>query len=345
MVTFIVLTKLNATGLRTIRDNAPGQLQSIRDQVATLDGKVVSQFGLVGPYDFMSIIEAPDNAAAMRIAAERGTAGRGKTTVLPAIDLDLFTRLLGQSTETTGPYKWQIRWWAQIARRALRYYTITRHARRYFKPFEVEGREHLKDLKGPAIFIANHSSHFDSIALIQALPERFRRRATFGGAADRWFLKGRKGMQKQGWWNSLAMNTWPIKRGGGRSSLEYGEWLLDKGWSVVIFPEGTRSTTGKMAHFKHGVALMALAKEVPVVPLYLEGLREIRPKGSLAQQPGPVRGAFGPPIRFAPGTAVPDATRTMYHAMEELRLRLHRPRRDAAERPAEAMSEAATGGG
>ncbi len=340
MSTYIVLTKLNAHGLRTIRDNAPAQLEAVRDEVASLDGKVVSQFGLVGKYDFMSIIEAPDNAAALRIAAERGTAGRGKTTILPAIDLSLFTRLLGQSTETTGPYKWQINWWAQAGRRALRYYVVTRHTRRWFKPFDIEGREHLKDLKGSAIFIANHSSHFDSLALIQALPERYRRRITFGGAADRWFLKGRKGMQKQGWWNSLSLNTWPIKRGGGRSSLEYGEWLLDKGWSVAIFPEGTRSTTGKMAHFKHGVSLIALAKGVPVVPLYLEGLREIRPKGSLAQEPGPVRGAFGPPIRFAPGTSVPDATKTLYHAMEELRLRLHHPRRDQVLTALEPVSEA-----
>jgi long-chain acyl-CoA synthetase len=262
---------------------------------------------------------------------------------LPAIDLPLFTRLLTQSTETTGPYKWQISWWAQIARRGLRYYMVTRHTRKYFKPFEIQGRENLKGLKGPAIFIANHSSHFDSLAVTQALPERYRRRVAFGGAADRWFLKGRKGMQKQGWWNSLSLNTWPIKRGAGRSSLEYGEWLIDKGWSLMIFPEGTRSTTGKMGNFKHGVTLLALAKDVPVVPMYFEGLREIRPKGSQAQQPGPVTAAIGRPIRFAAETPVPEATKTLYRAMDEMRTRLRPPRR-ASEGQPDSVAELASGG-
>ncbi|MEO6397372.1 MAG: 1-acyl-sn-glycerol-3-phosphate acyltransferase [Tepidiformaceae bacterium] len=329
MSTYIVLSRLNTEGIRRIRSH-PERLVELREEVARLDGKVVSQFALLGKYDLFTVLEAPDNIAAARISAELGGSGRVQMTILAATDMALFTRLLSQSTETTGPHKWQIRVWAQVARRALRSSTVTRHVRDACDPLTIEGLENLKDFKGPAVYIANHSSHLDSLVLIHALPERVRRRLAFGSAADRWFLKGRKGFKKQGWWNSLSMNSWPIKRGGGRSSLEYGEWLLDKGWSLVIFPEGTRSTTGKMAHFRHGVSLIALAKNVPVVPVYMAGLREIRPKGSQEIVPGPVSVRIGKPIYLAPGTEVPDATLQLYRAMEELRSQTPHHRRPLA---------------
>jgi 1-acyl-sn-glycerol-3-phosphate acyltransferase len=281
------------------------------------------------------VIEAANNEAAGRIGALVANSGRLHTDTFPAVDLDLFVRLLGQTTETSGPYPWQISLWAQVVRRGLRWYAISRHTRKWLKPLTIEGRENLEGLKGPAIFIANHSSHLDANAVVAALPERYRWRLAFGSAADRWFLKGRKGIQKQGWWYSLAMNNFPIKRGGGKDTLNYAKWLIDKGWSPMIFPEGTRSTTGKMGHFKHGVAILALDKKLPVVPLYMEGLREIRPKGSKAMKAGPVTVRIGAPVRFAEGTAVSDATRELYRAMEAMRQDLHAraPRRVPAFEP------------
>jgi 1-acyl-sn-glycerol-3-phosphate acyltransferase len=333
------LSRLNTEGIRAIKAN-PDRFAEVSREVAAMDGKIVSQHALLGKYDFCTVVEAPDNTVAQRLAVERTSGGRVQLTVLPAIDLPLFVRLLGQSTETTGPYKWQIRFPVQVVRRLLRSYVITRRVKQYCTPLDIEGREILKGLNGPAIFIGNHSSHLDSLVLFHSLSERYRWRVAFGGAADRWFLKGVKGMQRQGWWGSLTMNTWPIKRGGGRSSLAYGEWLIDKGWSLVIFPEGTRSTTGKMAHFRHGVSLIALAKDVPVVPIYMEGLREIRPKGSKALAPGPVQVRVGEPIRFPAGTSVPDATHTMYRAMESMRKEMHGPRRAEAPHAMPAPAEA-----
>jgi long-chain acyl-CoA synthetase len=201
----------------------------------------------------------------------------------------------------------------------MRYHTITRHVRKYCKPFDVEGREYLRELQPPAIFIGNHSSHMDGFVLFMSLPERFRRRVAFGSAADRWFLKGRKGIQKQPWYLSLTMNSFPIQRGGGRASLHYAEWLLDQRWSLVIFPEGTRSTTGKLANFRHGVSILALAKNVPVVPIFMHGLRELRPKGVKETKVGPVRVKIGEPIRFRVNTPVAEATRALYNTMERMR--------------------------
>jgi 1-acyl-sn-glycerol-3-phosphate acyltransferase len=341
MPRYVLLTRLNAQGFEEVRSR-PELIAEASRAMDALDAKIVQQFALFGPYDFLTVVEAPHNLAAIRAVTEREATGRVRTDVLPAIDLELFVRLLGQTTETLGPYPWQISPWAQLARRLLRYHTITRYVWRYCKPFEVQGRERLDGLANPAIFIGNHSSHMDAFVLFMSLPEHFRRRVAFGSAADRWFLKGRKGIQKQPWYLSLSMNSFPIQRGGGKAALGYAEWLLDQRWSLVIFPEGTRSTTGKLAHFRHGVSILALAKSVPVVPIYMDGLRELRPKGSHEIKVGPVRVRIGEPIRFMPRTEVSDATRTLYKAMERMREEMRR-RSPPAHPAGEAALVGATG--
>lgn len=338
MGTYIVLSQINAAGLRNLKAH-PERFDEVAAEIASMDGKVVDQWATLGPFDVCSIVSAPDNAAMQRMQVEGTRNGRVKYTVLPAIDLPLFVRLLGQTTETTGPHRWQTRWWAQLARRAMRYRTVTRHVREACKPLTIEGQENLKGEKGPFIFISNHSSHLDSYVVQAAMPERFRRRVAFGSAADRWFLKDVKGITRQGWYASLSQNCFPIQRGGGPQTLDYSKDLLDKGWSLMIFPEGTRSATGKMGKFRYGAAGLALEKNVGVVPIYMEGLSAIRPKGSRVITPGAVTARIGKPIRFAPGTTASDATRQMFQAMDAMRRDLHRHR--GADRVEEAATESA----
>jgi 1-acyl-sn-glycerol-3-phosphate acyltransferase len=323
MAAYIVLTKLTAEGTKALRRH-PETLTALADDVAALDGKVAGHYALLGELDVCSIVSLPDNAAA-HVLAGRTPAG-AERTILPAIDLPLFVRLLGQTTETVGPHRWQIRWWARAVRHPLWWYENGRTVQRYMQPFTVLGREHVRDVKGPALFIGNHTSHLDSSAMYLALPRRLRSRLFFGGAADRWFLKGRKGIRNQGWWNSLVYGSFPLKRGGGRAALEYSEWLIDRRCSLAIFPEGTRSASGKMGRFRHGPAILAVSKGIPVVPMYFEGLRDIRPKGSREMVPGPATVLIGAPIRFAPGTDVAEATRALYRAVDGLRQRIHKPR-------------------
>ncbi len=194
MPTYLMLSRLTPEGVRIIARD-PDRVYAVRKEIEALDAKVIQQYALNGPWDFVTMLEAPDNVAAFRVAMERESSGRVHTDIFPAIDLDLFSRLMGQTTETVGPFEWQTSLWAQVARRFLRYDTLTRTVRTYCKPMVIEGRENLKGLRNPAIFIGNHSSHMDAPVLFNALPERFKLRVAFGGAADRWFLKGRKGIK------------------------------------------------------------------------------------------------------------------------------------------------------
>lgn len=126
------------------------------------------------------------------------------------------------------------------------------------------------------------------------------------------------------------MNVFPVQRGGGRAALSYAEELIEKGWSLVIFPEGTRTTTGKLGHFRHGVSILALAKNLPVVSIWMDGLREMRPKGSTETKPGRALARIGPPIYFPAGTSVIEATHTLQKTMENMRDAIRRERRAAA---------------
>jgi 1-acyl-sn-glycerol-3-phosphate acyltransferase len=102
----------------------------------------------------------------------------------------------------------------------------------------VEGLDVLSRIEGPVIFVANHASHLDTPLILLSLPDEWRRRTAVAAAADYFF---------DTWWRAvgsvLLFNTFPIDRRGGSMSATPGEVLAD-GWSLVIFPEGTRRTAG-----------------------------------------------------------------------------------------------------
>jgi len=96
---------------------------------------------------------------------------------------------------------------------------------------------------------------------------------------------------------SLLLNAFPFSRQGAvRSSLEHCGELVDAGWSILIYPEGTRSTTGQVLPFKSGIGLLATELRVPVVPIAIEGTDHILPKGRRRPRRGPIHVRIGNPI-------------------------------------------------
>jgi 1-acyl-sn-glycerol-3-phosphate acyltransferase len=187
---------------------------------------------------------------------------------------------------------------------------MTRHIRRFCDPLTIEGSGNLDGLRGPIIVMPNHSSHMDTPVALSMLPERIRANTYVGAAADKFYRPG-----KRTWWFSLFYGTFPIHRGAGSATLEYASNLLDAGKSVLLFPEGTRSVDGAMARFHHGVSLLAIKHSVPVLPIYMEGLRNVMPKGQREPRPASVRVRIGAAVSLTAAPSVPAGTSMLEEAM------------------------------
>ena len=89
MAVYILLSKLTSIGRKTINAN-PGRIKEVNKEIETFGAKVVEQYVTLGPYDFVSIVEAPDNKTIAKISVELGSRGTIVITTLPAIGLNEF---------------------------------------------------------------------------------------------------------------------------------------------------------------------------------------------------------------------------------------------------------------
>ena len=310
--TFAVFTKLTPQGRQGLLAN-PSRLAEVDAQVQRMGATITHQFRVLGEYDYVTIARAPDNETAARIAMEISGLGTVRLTTYPAIRIERFIELLKLQPYRTEPHRWQTSLWAREVRRVARPYVMLRHVRTFCQPLTIEGTEQIKRFRGPALIIANHSSHFDTPAVLNVLPGRLRERTAIAAAADRFY---RANMRT--WWFSLFWNTFPIQRGGGKAALDYPMDLLQRGWSILIFPEGGRFKPGQVKRFHHGPTIMAMMAKVPVLPVYMEGLDKIMPKGQRSPTPGPVRVRIGPPVTLEGIESVPEGTARLEEAMREL---------------------------
>jgi 1-acyl-sn-glycerol-3-phosphate acyltransferase len=331
MVDYVILMNYKAAGIKRVRSH-PEALREVEDALARWEAVVTENFHLLGEYDQCLFVSAPDNFKAYRGVLEQELSATANTQILPAINLPLFKEMAARNFHIEGPHKWQIKWWAKLARLVFRYQTTNQYIWKYCKPRTITGKHHFDSATGPCIVVANHTSMADAMLVQYALPQRIRFNIYLGAAADRWFVKrdDRKELVFKPWYQSLALGTFPIQRGGGRGALEHSHWILDHGGSLLIFPEGTRSTSRSMARFKHGVAILALEHNVPVVPCYLTGMNEVRPKGTGAMTKAPVTASFLPPLTFDEGTSVPDATHAIYRALNDVHEAVFKEGPDAA---------------
>ncbi len=157
----------------------------------------------------------------------------------------------------------------------------------------VHGLDHLEGLRGPVVFVSNHSSHLDAPLVLCSLPERWRRRTAVGAAADYFF---------DVWWRAagtaLVFNAFPVERSVGRRLSDTPWRLLQEGWSIVVFPEGTRSRDGWVGRFRPGAARLCIGAGVPAVPVAIRGSFAAMPRGRGWPMPGryPVAVRYGPPL-------------------------------------------------
>ena len=150
---------------------------------------------------------------------------------------------------------------------------------------KIDGAENLT---GPAVFVSNHQSLIDVVFLPAILPRKVR-----------WVAK-KELLRIPLWgWAFGAGGAVLIDRKNPRAAIlniREGLKRLPKGWSVVVFPEGTRSLDGTLKPFKKGAFHIALETGMPMVPIGMDGAHDIVPLGASLVRAGEVRVTVGKPI-------------------------------------------------
>jgi long-chain acyl-CoA synthetase len=184
----------------------------------------------------------------------------------------------------------------------------------------VTGREHLDGLQGPVLFTPNHHLHNDVGIILSHFPLGWRWRLSTAAAADDIF-----GNPIRGYGAALIGNAFPLAREGAiRRSLELLGARLDRGFSILIFPEGKLTPGGPMQPFKSGTGLIAVEAATPVVPMKLKVHRFSRLDADTAAPDrkrawrGEVELVYGRPIYFPWGTDHDAATRQLEEAVAAL---------------------------
>jgi len=178
-----------------------------------------------------------------------------------------------------GIYDWACTDWSRDVLKAAR------------TPVLAEGLENIPRGQ-PVIYASNHSSMFDIWALFATLPASLR------------FLAKQELFKIPLLAQAMrAAGHIPIDRAVHKKAFEAyaaAARTIQRGTSsIVVFPEGTRSRTGELLPFKNAPFALAIAAQVPVVPVYVHNTFEILPKGAWRLRPRPIRLLVGPPISTA----------------------------------------------
>ena len=176
---------------------------------------------------------------------------------------------------------------------------IIRALLRVYNRFEIVGHENLRTNRS-LVIVANHCSHLDTLCLLAALPLRKLHRA-FPAAASDYFFQSVPRL----WIAAVIVNALPFARQMRvRQSLSLCQQLLDNpGTILIIFPEGTRSTTGEVGEFKSGIGALLAGRDVPAVPCFIDGSFRAWPKGRRLPRPRKVRLIIGAPRNYRTRTA------------------------------------------
>lgn len=196
------------------------------------------------------------------------------------------------------------------------YYAFVWPATQIFGHPRIVGIDYLRELRGPMLIVSNHITRRDDSGLIMAaLPRRYRHMlATAVGGETLQTMRhpprdwsfGKRWAYRAGYWLITALfTTFPLPQYSGfRESFRFAGTAIDRGYSVLVFPEGhgNDSETGEMDKFQSGIGLLAENLNVPIVPMRIDGAWKMRREGRRIAKRGEIVVRIGSAVRFRPGT-------------------------------------------
>jgi len=224
-------------------------------------------------------------------------------------------RLLHSEIQPRTKYyypRWTLRWpfsWIRI----LGQYLLGRPAVFLLGWPRIKGKENLRNTRGPVLIVCNHISHVDVGFVHKALPPRIRHHLATAAGGEAMESKRNPPLTKNIFvriydrimWTLgvILLNLFPLPRAAGfRESFAYAGECVDRGYSVLVFPEGRHTTDGKINPFQSGIGLLANNLKIPIVPMRIDGLFELKQADKHFARPGKIRVTIGTPVIFPPDT-------------------------------------------
>ena len=209
------------------------------------------------------------------------------------------------------PYpRWQQRWPFNLVRSLLFYFVVWPFTRVMARPL-VRGKQNLQGRDAPQVFVCNHVTLADQALVMCALPGKVRRRLAI--AMDGELLRDmRHPPRDTGFFTRLLyqieyflvvlfFNVFSMpQKSGFRQSFAFAGELMDRGYSILIFPEGERTKHGHMNPFRPGTGLLISQLNTTVVPLRLDGLWRLKQANRHFAKSGEVLVTIGKPISYSP---------------------------------------------
>src|SRR5271165_1180417 len=237
---------------------------------------------------------------------------------------DLERLLHGPPQPSRGRYRyprWAQRWpipWI----RSFIYYLLTWPATLIMAHPRIVGRENLHGVAGPVLIICNHVTYID-IGFVQwALTPHLRHKLAVGMWGELlWKMwrppqdwnPFRRWAWQAGYWLVVALfNVFPLpQQSGVRESFAYAGESVDRGYSVMVFPEGVRTPDGKPVPFQTGIGMLAARLDIPVAPMRIDGLYEMKIAGRKIARRGELTVVVGRPMHFSPETPPEEIARQL----------------------------------
>jgi len=288
----------NGESLSSLIAKITGRPVSLSDKNANLEKDL--QLSSLDRVELMSVLEeryqVDFNAANFQ---ESATVGQLEQMVAQGA---------GLATEYAYP-SWPQNWLVTAFRLAV-YYLLAWPATYVLAAPRIRGKEKLRSVRGPVLVIANHVTYLDIAWVLPALPARLRNRLATAMRGERLAEMRRPAkslpiferfMERLRYVLALSLfNVFPLPRQSGfLRSFSFAGNLVDRDWSILVFPEGRTSEDGQMARFQSGVGLLAKQLNLPVVPMYLDGLFDLKREERILARPGQVRVAIGEPVSFS----------------------------------------------
>jgi long-chain acyl-CoA synthetase len=190
-------------------------------------------------------------------------------------------------------------------------------------------RTQTLDVKDPILIIVNHVTTYDVPLLLFALPGAIRNRTAVAMSGERLEdFRHARNMEPR-WLNPTGPPAWllitalfnvfplPRQRDFQRSFAHAGQ-ALDRGFHVIVFPEGTRSPDGTLASFRPGIGLLVKQSSAAVLPVALHGLGDLKTRQRSWFRSGTVEVRVGQPMRFAANEPESAITARLHSEMEKL---------------------------